>query len=213
MSLFIAIAGNIGVGKSTLSERLATRLGWELFPEPAVQNPYLSDFYGSMERWAFHSQVYFLAHQLQQHHELIQIKGGVIQDRSVYESVEIFGRNLYNRGHLSQRDWTTYRMLYDSHIALLPPPSLIIYLEATIPTLVTRIRSRGRKYEQDIDEQYLGDLHRLYEEWATSANLAPVMRIPTDEINFVSDTSAVDALAKKIIAALPTQQLPLFAEH
>lgn len=211
MSLFIAIAGNMGVGKSELTARLASRLGWKAFVEPVAQNPYLPDFYKEMDRWAFHSQVFFLAHRLRQHHELIKLTGGVIQDRSVYENAEIFARNLYERGYLSERDWQTYRALYETLVSLLPPPSLIIYLQASVPTLVERIQKRGRTYEQKIDTGYLEDLNRLYETWAMSTTIAPPLKIPTDRVNFVSDNAALDTLVKQIVAALPTQQLPLFS--
>ena len=211
MSLFIAIAGNMGVGKSELTARLASRLGWRAFVEPVAENPYLPDFYQEMGRWAFHSQVFFLAHRLRQHHELVKLSGGVIQDRSVYENAEIFARNLYERGYMSERDWQTYRDLYDTLISLLPPPSLIIYLQASVPTLVKRIQNRGRVYEQKIDVHYLEDLNRLYENWATHTTISPPLKISTDHVNFVSDASALDGLVKQIIAALPTQQLPLFS--
>lgn len=210
MSLFIAIAGNMGVGKSTITERLAARLGWRAFIEPAAQNPYLPDFYKEMDRWAFHSQVFFLAHRLREHHELSKLHGGVIQDRSVYENAEIFARNLFERGFLTARDWETYRTLYDTLVSLLPPPSLIIYLQSSVKTLVERIEKRGRTYEQKIDVQYLEDLNRLYAHWARTTTVAPILKIPTDHIDFTNDERALQKLVKQIIATLPSQQLPLF---
>lgn len=213
MSLFIAIAGNMGVGKSELTVRLADRLGWRAFVEPAAQNPYLPNFYKDMPRWAFHSQVFFLAHRMREHHELSRLKGGVIQDRSVYENAEVFARNLFERGYMMQDDWETYRTIYDTLVSLLPPPSLVIYLEASVKTLVERIKKRGNEYEQSIDTRYLEDLKRLYDEWAKNTTVGPVLRIPTDEINFVTDKRALENLVKQIIAALPSQQLPLFTHQ
>ncbi len=210
MSLFIAIAGNMGVGKSELTTRLAARLGWRAFIEPAAQNPYLPDFYKEMDRWAFHSQVFFLAHRLREHHELSKLQCGVIQDRSVYENAEIFARNLFERGFMSARDWETYRTLYDTLVSLLPPPSLIIYLQSSVDTLIKRIETRGRTYEQKIDVQYLQDLNRLYQKWAETTTVAPILKIPTDHINFLNDERALQKLVKQIIATLPSQQLPLF---
>lgn len=124
---FIVVAGNIGVGKSTLVEKLCTYLGWEPFYEPVTQNPYLEDFYHQMAAWAFHSQVFFLTHRLRLHYQLSRHPSSVVQDRSVYEDAEIFARNLYLQGYLSPRDYATYRELYETVIQLLPPPDLVIY--------------------------------------------------------------------------------------
>lgn len=212
MALFIAIAGNIGVGKSELTSRLSAKLGWKAFLEPTVENPYLPDFYKDMPRWAFHSQVYFLAHRLRQQHELTKLSGGVIQDRSVYENAEIFARNLFERGCLAARDWKTYRDLYETLISMLPAPDLIIYLQASVSTLVERILGRERAYEKEIDKQYLSDLNRLYDEWVAATAVAPVLTIPTDGVNFVNDEAALNTLVQQVIAKLPTQQLPLFAQ-
>lgn len=208
---FIAIAGNIGVGKSALTERLAQHLGWNAVLEPASENPYLPDFYSDMDRWAFHSQVFILAHRLRQHVEMSKNGNSLIQDRSVYENAEIFARNLHLRGFMSTRDWETYRMLYETSIALVPSPALIIYLQASVPTLVDRIRGRGRPYEQNIDEAYLTDLNRLYDDWAAATKVAPVLRISTDGINFVSDAPALEGVARQVISLLPAQQLPIYA--
>lgn len=207
---FIAIAGNIGVGKSALTERLARQLGWNAVLEPASENPYLPDFYGDMNRWSFHSQVFILAHRLRQHVDMARDGAFIIQDRSVYENAEIFARNLHLRGFMSNRDWETYRMLYETSIALVPSPALIIYLQASVPTLIGRIRGRGRVYEQNIDEQYLSDLNRLYDDWAAATKVAPVLRISTDGINFVSDAPALEGVARQVISLLPAQQLPIY---
>ena len=147
MKKFIAIAGNIGVGKSTLVEKLCVRLGWEPFFEGVVDNPYLADFYADMARWSFHSQIFFLGRRLRDLRRLMDDPRPVVQDRSVYEDAEIFARNLYCQGHISERDWQSYHDLYSALTELLPPPDLIVYLHASVPTLLQRIALRGRAYE------------------------------------------------------------------
>ncbi|KKR04121.1 MAG: Deoxyguanosine kinase / deoxyadenosine kinase subunit [Parcubacteria group bacterium GW2011_GWC2_39_14] len=209
MPNFIAIAGNMGVGKSTLTLKLADRLGWKAFVEPVAQNPYLSDFFQDMERWGFHSQVFFLSHRLRQHCELIK-SGNAIQDRSVYENAEVFARNLYKHGKMSEHDWATYKNIYESLIELVAPPSLIIYLHASVPVLVQRIENRGREFEQKVDPEYLGELNELYEEWTTNFKLAPVLRVDTDNINFIEDKEALEKLSQEIMKSIPNQPLPLF---
>jgi deoxyadenosine/deoxycytidine kinase len=160
---FITIAGNIGVGKSTLTGLMAERMKWEPVYEAFTQNPYLTDFYGDMKRWGFHSQVFFLSRRLQQHHDLLQRRSSVIQDRSVYEDAEIFARNLYRQGNLSDRDWQCYLELYETMATLLRPPDLVVYLQASVDTLRRRISHRGREYEKSIDDDYLAQLNGLYD--------------------------------------------------
>ena len=150
MKKFVAVAGNIGVGKSTLVELLCVRMGWEPFYEPVTENPYLADFYKDMDAWSFHSQIFFLTHRLQSHYNLSQHPNSVVQDRSVYEDAEIFAQNLYLQGHIQMRDYQTYRDLYETTLRFLPPPDLVIYLRASVPTLMKRISHRGRDYEQTI---------------------------------------------------------------
>ena len=208
MSYFIAIAGNVGVGKSELTKRLATKLGWQAFLEPAAQNPYLADFYEDMPRWAFHSQVFFLSHRLREHQSLLAKGEPAIQDRSVYENAEIFARLLYKRGNLTERDWQTYYELYHTIVALLPPPTLIIYLQASVPTLVKRIAERGRTFEQDIDVAYLTELNTYYDELAKTTKVAPLLCVPTDHRNFVQDDHELEKLTSEIYRMLPMQQLP-----
>ncbi|HLA08645.1 MAG TPA: deoxynucleoside kinase [Anaerolineales bacterium] len=165
MKKFVAVAGNIGVGKSTLVEMLCARMGWEPFFEPVTENPYLADFYADMDAWAFHSQVFFLTHRLRSHYKLSQHPDSVVQDRSVYEDAEIFAQNLYLQGHIQHRDYQTYRDMYETMMRFLPPPDLVIYLRASIPTLMNRISSRGRDYERTIAPDYLQGLNNLYETW------------------------------------------------
>lgn len=195
---YIAIAGNIGVGKSTLTELLARRLGWEPYFEAVDENPYLADFYADMRRWAFHSQVFFLTRRLRHHHELLQRNGSVIQDRCVYEDAEIFARNLYLQGFMAERDYTVYRELYETGVHILPPPDLVVYLQASVPTLLERIRRRGRAYEQSIDSQYLEQLNVLYDTWANTFDLCPVLTIPTDGLDFVQYPAHLDLIAQRV---------------
>lgn len=212
-SYFIAIAGNIGVGKSTLTERLGTKLGWEIYLEPTAENPYLADFYKDMRRWGFHSQIFFLTHRLQQHIELLNADNTVVQDRSVYENAEVFARNLYEKDLISERDWATYQRIYQNLIELVPPPNLIVYLRANLPTLLRRIHLRGREYERRVPTSYLAELNQLYDRWARTFTVAPILTVNTDKINFVEDEAALKELVQHIENALPVRQLPLFKKR
>jgi deoxyadenosine/deoxycytidine kinase len=141
---FLAIAGNIGVGKSTLTGMLAGKMGWEPFYEAVDDNPYLADFYKDMRTWSFHSQIFFLTRRLRHHRQLLDHPGSVVQDRSVYEDAEIFARNLYEQGNMTDRDYDSYHELYRVLTEFLPPPDVVVYLRASVDTLLERIRKRGR---------------------------------------------------------------------
>ncbi len=182
---FITVAGNIGVGKSTLVRLLSEKLGWQPVFEAVEENPYLADFYVDMRRWGFQSQVFFLSKRLQQHHQLLQETGSIIQDRSVYEDAEIFARNLYLQDALSERDWTCYYNLYQTMASMLRPPHLMVYLKASVPTLRQRIIQRGRDYEQTITDDYLDRLNNLYESWAQSFSYSPLLTIDTNNLDYV----------------------------
>ncbi|MEM7117799.1 MAG: deoxynucleoside kinase [Chloroflexota bacterium] len=195
---FITIAGNIGVGKSTLVQLLSDRLGWEPVFEAVEENPYLADFYQDMPRWSFQSQVFFLSRRLQQHHALLQQSNSIIQDRSVYEDAEIFARNLHEQGNMSQRDWLCYYDLYQTLTTLLQPPHLVIYLRASVPTLRQRIIQRGRDYEQAIADSYLEQLNTLYDRWATQFRLCPVLTIETNALNYIKYEEHLDLIWQKI---------------
>ncbi|MCA9874925.1 MAG: deoxynucleoside kinase [Anaerolineales bacterium] len=195
---FITIAGNIGVGKSTLVRLLTQRLGWEPVYEAVEENPYLADFYQNMRQWSFQSQVFFLSRRLRQHHSLLQLNKSVIQDRSVYEDAEIFARNLYDQGHMSERDWNCYFDLYRTLATLLHPPDLVIYLRASAPTLRRRITQRGRDYEQDIDAGYLERLNKLYDRWSVAFRLSPVLTVDTDNLDYVQHDEHLDQIWQKI---------------
>jgi deoxyadenosine/deoxycytidine kinase len=199
---FIAIAGNIGAGKTSLAARLAGLFDWRPFFEPVEENPYLADFYQDMRRWGFHSQVFFLARRLHHYRGLLDWPASVIQDRSVYEDAEIFARNLYLQGHLSDREWASYHDLYDAVASLLPPPDLVVYLRASVPTLMERITRRGRELERRIDPAYIAQLNRLYEEWIAAFRRCPVLVVPVDELNPATDEGHLKRVADDILSRL-----------
>jgi len=210
MKKFIAVAGNIGVGKSTLVERLCHRLGWEPFYEPVTENPYLPDFYRDMCAWGFHSQVFFLTHRLRIHQALNRVPGSVIQDRSIYEDAEVFARNLHLQGALDARDWETYAALYQSLADTLPPPDLVIYLRASVQTLQSRIAQRARSYERTIADDYLARLNRLYDEWIGGFTLCPVLTVPADDLDFVAHPLHLDLILRKVQEKLTGQEVVVF---
>ncbi len=199
---FIAIAGNIGAGKSTLTGMLAQAFGWEPFYEANAENPYLADFYADMRRWSFHSQVFFLGKRLEHHRQLLQRAGSVVQDRTVYEDAEIFARNLYDQGHMSDRDYDAYRRLYEAISAFLPPPHLIIYLKASVDTLLARIARRGREFEREIAPEYLERLNCLYDSWIGRWSACPVLTIVTDDLDFEHNGQDLSRIVREVEAAL-----------
>ena len=184
---FIAVAGNMGAGKSELVAFLCRRYGLKPFYEPNETNPYLADFYADMKAWAFHSQIYFLSHKLRLHRELMAEPGTVVQDRTIYEDAEIFCENLRRTRMLSDRDYQTYRELYDAAIATLAPPDLMIFLQCPVRTLRKRIAQRGRAMEKEIPTEYLSRLNKLYEEWRKRYDLSPVIELATDRLDYLTD--------------------------
>lgn len=210
MKKYIVVAGNIGVGKSTLVQLLCQRLGWDPFYEPVTENPYLADFYQEMHTWGFHSQVFFLAHRLHIQHNVIKHPGSVIQDRSIYEDAEIFAQNLYHQGYLSQRDYDTYRSLYQSLNEFLPPPDLVIYLRASVSTLLNRITQRNREYEQDISPEYLHKLNELYRQWIDHFTFCPVLTVPADDLDYVAHPRHLDLIVQKVQEKLTGKEVVAF---
>lgn len=201
-TLFVAIAGNIGVGKSSLTRMVADALGWEPFFEAVDENPYLEDFYDDMEAWSFHSQVFFLSRRLQHHRKLVDFPGHVLQDRSVYEDAEIFARNLYHQKKLSKRDYQCYLDLYLGIRAFLPPPDLLVYLQAPVGVLAERIAQRGRDYERTISIAYLTELNRLYDEWTAGWTLCPIYTIHSEGRDFVNQPTDFDDIVSGLRSKL-----------
>lgn len=198
MKKFVAVAGNIGVGKSTLVAMLCERLNWEPFYEPEAENPYLEDFYDNMRSWSFHSQIFFLTRRLHSHRLLLDHPTSVIQDRSVYEDAEIFACNLYRQGLMDERDYRSYRELYEVLTEFLPPPDLVIYLRASEHTLLLRINRRGRDYERQITSEYLIQLNKLYENWIMNFSLCPVLTVPADNLDYVAHPTHLDLIVSKV---------------
>lgn len=210
MKKYVAVAGNIGVGKSTLVAMLCERLGWQPFYEPVAENPYLVDFYRDMQAWAFHSQIFFLTNRLRAHHQLIDHPTSVIQDRTVYEDAEVFARNLYRQGFMGERDFHTYCELYEVLTEFLPPPDLVVYLRASVATLVDRISHRGRDYERQITPQYLTQLNDLYEDWINNFGLCPVLTVPADDLDYVAHSTHLDLIVSKVQEKLTGKEEVVF---
>jgi len=211
MKRFVVVAGNIGVGKSTLVTLLSEKLAWQPFYEPVTENPYLADFYADMRAWAFHSQIFFLTRRLRTHRQLLDHPTSAIQDRSVYEDAEIFAHNLYQQGHIDERDYEAYHELYQVLTDFLPPPDLVIYLRASVPTLVERIKLRGREYERRIDPEYLEQLNRLYEGWIAGFQLCPVLAVPADDLDYVAHPGHLELIVDKIQDKLMGKEEVVFA--
>jgi deoxyadenosine/deoxycytidine kinase len=167
--LYVAIAGNIGVGKTTLTRMLSDKFGWKAYFEKVIDNPYLSDFYSDMKRWSFHLQVYFLSHRFKSQKEITLWPDSCIQDRSIYEDVEIFAYTLHQQGNMSDRDYQNYQNLFAIMVEHLRKPDIILYLKADIDHLLKHIRKRGRDYEQTIDSDYLLQLNDAYDAWIERA--------------------------------------------
>ncbi len=183
---FIAVAGNIGAGKSSLTGLLAKHFGWEAFYESVDDNPYLSDFYDDMRRWSFNLQIYFLSSRFRHQKQMLEREGRFVQDRTIYEDVEIFAKNLHNMGLMSDRDFENYQALFREMTNYLQEPSLLIYIRAQVPTLVQQIQQRGREYENTIRIEYLERLNRLYEDWIQHYPHEKLI-IDTDDLDFVNN--------------------------
>ena len=195
---FIGVAGNIGVGKTTFTEVIAQRMGWESYYESVVDNPYLDDFYKDMSRWSFHLQIYFLHHRFRNHLEMSKSTHGVIQDRTIYEDVEIFARNLTDMNFMSGRDWDTYSNLFANMTTFLRKPDLIIYLKASIDTLLIRIKGRNREFEKSIDPEYLLRLNLLYDQWIKRITDIPLLIVDSDNFNIFQDKEYLDQIIEQM---------------
>jgi deoxyadenosine/deoxycytidine kinase len=195
---FVLVAGNIGAGKTSLTERLAGRLGWRAAYESVADNPYLADFYADMRTWSFHLQVFFLGHRAAQHQALAQDRQSAIIDRSIYEDAFIFARALYEMGNMTERDYLSYRRLFDVVVGELPPPDLLIYLRAPVPVLMERISKRGRAIESGISADYLSLLDRYYDEWLRDFAACPVLMIESDNLDFVHRSDHLDVVVARM---------------
>lgn len=194
----ILVSGNIGSGKTSLTERIGERLGWKTAYESVADNPYLPDFYANMKAWSFHLQVFFLGHRAQQHLELFEDPRSAIIDRSIYEDAYIFARALHSMGNINERDYQTYRQVFNLVVKNLPPPSLLIYLKAPVDVLVKRIHKRGREIESSISPEYLTLLDSYYSDWVANFDLCPVLTLHTGDLDFVHKTSHMDQVVERI---------------
>ena len=206
---YVAIGGNIGAGKSSLTQVLSDYFGWEAYYEQVDDNPYLTDFYNDMRRWSFNLQVYFLSSRFKHQQYIEKADGSVVQDRSIYEDAEIFARNLHEMGLMSQRDFENYSELFAIMTSYLKPPSLLVYLRASVPTLVNHIQQRGRDYESTIRIDYLERLQRHYETWIENYDLGPKMIIDVDELDFVNE----DDDRRDVVSRIESRLFGLFPDE
>lgn len=200
--MHIAIAGNIGAGKTTLSELLAKHYKWTPHYEDVDENPYLNDFYNDMQRWSFNLQVYFLNSRFKQIIDIRNSGKTIIQDRTIYEDAEIFAPNLHSMGLMSTRDFNNYKTLFDLMVSLIQPPDLLIYLRASIPTLVNQIQKRGREYENSIRLDYLKQLNERYDGWISNYNAAKLLIINVDDLDFTANPEDLSFIIDKIDAEI-----------
>jgi len=203
MKRSIAIAGNMGSGKSTLVDFLSRTYDVTPFYEPNDENPYLADFYKDMKSWAFQSQLYFLSNKFRLHQELDRQSGVVALDRTIFEDAEIFATALYQMRKISKRDWETYQGFYGAILDAIKPPDLMIYLRCSVRTLRKRIRLRGRKMEQDVPLAYLKRLERLYDNWIDSYTMSDILVLETDNLDYIHDLVHRLDVMQRIESVLP----------
>jgi deoxyadenosine/deoxycytidine kinase len=206
----VLVAGNIGAGKTSLAERIGARLNWRAAFESVSDNPYLAEFYGDMRHWSFHLQVFFLGHRARQHLALARDPQSAIADRSIYEDAFIFARALHHLGNLDERDYQSYRAVFELVVEHLPRPDLLLYLRAPVPVLLDRIRSRGRGMESGITGEYLALLDSFYEEWLGAFSLCPVLTIHTEDLDFVHKPRHLDVVVQRIQDKLSGKEVVVF---
>jgi len=199
---YVAVAGNIGAGKSSLTRILSDYFKWEAYFERVDDNPYLEDFYEDMHRWSFNLQVFFLSSRFEHQRLIEEAPHSVVQDRSIYEDAEIFARNLNEMGLMSARDYENYQDLFKVMTSYLRPPDLLVYLKASVPTLVSHIQSRGREFESTIRIEYLQRLNKHYEDWVDRYDLGPKVIIDVDELDFVNVEKDQSHIISKVEARL-----------
>lgn len=200
--MHVAIAGNIGAGKTTLTSLLAKHYKWEAHYESVAENPYLDDFYGSMERWSFNLQIYFLNSRFRQILEIRESGKNIIQDRTIYEDANIFAPNLHAMGLMTNRDFSNYESLFELMERLVSPPDLLIYLRASIPTLVGQIHQRGRDFENTISIDYLSRLNERYEAWISTYTKGKLLIIDIDNLNIVDKPEDLGSVIDRIDAQI-----------
>jgi len=203
---FVAMSGNIGSGKSTLTTLLCQRLGWQPYYEVVDENPYLPDFYADMARWSFHLQVFFLSRRFRHHQEIQRAPRSVVQDRTIYEDVEIFARNLYLQRLMDERDFRAYQDLFQMMVEFLRPPDLIVYLRAPVDVLLDRIRTRGRDFERRIPTAYLAQLNELYEDWVARFDRCPVLVIEAASVDLGSLDAVIAQMQQRLPSLFPPQE-------
>lgn len=196
--MHIAIAGNIGCGKTTLTKLLSKHYGWSAEFEPVENNPYLADFYQDMPKWAFHLQVYFLHSRFRQMNRIMRESNSTVQDRTIYEDAYIFAANLFQNGIMTERDYLNYKALFDSMIKFVNPPDLLIYLKADIGTLVAQIEKRGREYENSIRIDYLKSLNKQYENWISTYENSKLLIIDVSRLDFVNKQEDFASIVQNI---------------
>jgi deoxyadenosine/deoxycytidine kinase len=206
----IVVAGNIGVGKTSLTERIGGRMGWTTGYESVSDNPYLPDFYADMRTWSFHLQIYFLGHRARQYLEIANDPKSAILDRSIYEDAYIFARALHHMDNLSERDYLAYRRLFELVVNSLPAPNLLIYLKAPVEVLMQRIQRRARGMETGISLDYLALLDTFYDDWLKSFDLCPVLTIRTDNLDYVNQTKALETVTQRITDKLAGKEVMEF---
>jgi deoxyadenosine/deoxycytidine kinase len=209
----VLVAGNIGTGKTSITERIGARLGWQTSFESVADNPYLPDFYGNMAQWSFHLQVFFLGHRAEQHLALANSAQSAIADRSIYEDAYIFARVLRHMNNLTERDFQAYRTLFNLVVRNLPRPDLLLYLQAPVPVLLDRIRQRGRQMEGGITADYLALLDAFYQEWLESFDLCPVLTIHSADLNFVKYPHHLDIVVQRIQDKLAGREKVVFSNE
>ncbi len=196
--MYIAVAGNIGSGKSTLTRLLSKHYGWEARYETVENNPYLEDYYKDIHRWSFNMEVFFLKERFRDLLDILQAKHTIIQDRTIYEGVYVFMQNNKSMGHLSNRDYETYMGLFNQMMSVVRPPDLMIYLKASVPHLVGNIQQRGRTYEQSMKLDYLENLNRRYDDFIYNKYKSPVMTIEKDKLDFQNNTKDLAQIIDRI---------------
>jgi len=194
----VIVAGNIGAGKTSLAERISERMGWKCAFESVADNPYLADFYQDMHEWAFHLQIFFLGHRAGQYLKMANDPQSVVFDRTIYEDECIFARALYHMGNVEERDYLSYRRVFDLITSQLPPPDLLIYLKAPVSVLMKRIHSRARSIETGITGDYLTLLDSFYEDWLKTFDICPVLTIRSDDLDFVHKPQHLDIVVQRI---------------